>query len=85
MQRSDLMELNFKGLEMQTMKYTNRAENVDEENGVICWVIMFTPRVIVIKMSKIAHFFCWWQQKMSQKSSKIFKYNWKIFLSSFRK
>ena len=33
----------------------DRAQRVDEENGVICLVI-FSPRVIVIKMSKMAHF-----------------------------
>ena len=64
------MELNFKGLEMQKMKYTNRAENVDEKNGVICWVIMFTPRVIVIKMSKIAHFFADGSKKLVKNQAK---------------
>ena len=34
----------------------DRAQKVDEKNGVICLVIMFTPRVMVIKMSKMAHF-----------------------------
>ena len=39
------------------MKYTNnRARRVDEKNGVICLVIMFTPGVVVIKMLKMAHF-----------------------------
>ena len=33
----------------------DRAQRVDEKNGVIC-LVMFTPRVIVIKMSKMAHF-----------------------------
>ena len=36
---------------------TNRAQRVDEQNEVICVDIMFTPGVIVIKMSKMAHFF----------------------------
>ena len=31
-------------------------EILDEKNGVNYLVIMFTPRVIVIKMSKMAHF-----------------------------
>ena len=34
----------------------DRAQREDEKNGVICLVIMFTPRVMVIKMSKMAHF-----------------------------
>ena len=41
------------------MKYT-RAQRVDGINGVICLVIMFAPRVMVIKMLEMAHFciFC---------------------------
>ena len=34
----------------------DRAQRVNEKNEVIC-LIMFTSRVIVIKMSKMAHFF----------------------------
>ena len=34
---------------------TNRALSVDEKNGVIC-LVMVTPRVMVIKMSKMTHF-----------------------------
>ena len=34
----------------------DRAQREDEKNGVICLVIMFTPRVMVIKMSKMANF-----------------------------
>ena len=41
---------------MKYMKYTYRAKKVDEENAVICLVIMFTPRVMVCKMSKMAHY-----------------------------
>ena len=29
----------------------NRAQRVDERNGIICLVIMFSPRVMVFKMS----------------------------------
>ena len=51
------MELNFEGLEMQKWNIsTDKAQRVDEKNGVICLVIMFTPGVMVIKMSKMAHF-----------------------------
>ena len=51
------MKLNFEGLVLQ--KYyipTNSAQEVDENNRVICLIIMFTPRVMVTKMSKISHF-----------------------------
>ena len=42
---------------------TDGAQKVDEKNGVICLVIMFNLRVIVIRMSKMAHcIFYWWQQ-----------------------
>ena len=34
----------------------DEAQRVDEKNGVICLVVMFTPRVMVITMSKITHF-----------------------------
>ena len=38
------------------MKYpTDRAQIADEKNGVIC-LVMFTPQVMVTKMSKMAHF-----------------------------
>ena len=33
----------------------DRAQRVDEKNGVIC-LVMFTPRLTVIKMSKMARF-----------------------------
>ena len=32
---------------------TNRAQRVDEKNEVICLVIIFTPRGLVIKMLKM--------------------------------
>ena len=57
MQRGDPMELNFKGLEIQKWNIPiDRAQRVGQENGVIGPVIMFTLKVIVIKMSKMAHF-----------------------------
>ena len=49
-------ELNFDGLKMQKWNIPmDRAQRVDEKNGVIC-LVMFTPGFIVIKMSKMAHF-----------------------------
>ena len=35
---------------------TDRAQRVGGKNGVICIVIMFTPRVMVIEMPKLANF-----------------------------
>ena len=47
-------ELNFEDLEMQKWNEpTNRALRVGEKNGVIYLFIMFTPRIMVIKMSKM--------------------------------
>ena len=34
----------------------DRPQRVDDKNGVLCRVIMFTPGVMVIKTSKMAHF-----------------------------
>ena len=43
--------MNFEGLETQKLNIpTDRAQKVDEKNGVVCLVIMFAPRVIVFKM-----------------------------------
>ena len=35
---------------------TDRAQRVDEKNGIIC-LVMFISRVMVLKTSKIAYFF----------------------------
>ena len=52
-----LKELNFESLEMQKWNIqADRAQRVDGKNGVICLVIMFAPGVMIIKMSKMAHF-----------------------------
>ena len=51
------MELNFEGLEMQKSNIpVNKTQIIYEVNGIICQVIMFIPVVMVIIMSKIAHF-----------------------------
>ena len=55
------MELTFESLQMQKWNIpTDRVQRVDEKNVIICLVIMFTPGVMAIKMSKMAHFciFC---------------------------
>ena len=55
--RGNPLELNFEGLEIKKENIpTDRALRDDEKNGFICLVIMFTPRIKVIKMSKLAHF-----------------------------
>ena len=88
MQRGDPMELNFEGLEMQKWNIpTDRAERWDGKNGVIC-LVMFTPKVMVIKMSKIAHFLYFLlmpAKNQSHSLDKIFICIWKILSSSFRK
>ena len=49
------MELNFEGLKMQKLNIpTEQAEWVDVKNGVLCLAVMVTPRVMVVKLSKLA-------------------------------
>ena len=44
-------------LEMQKWNIpTNKAQRVNEKNGVIYLAITFTPRVVVIEMLRMAHF-----------------------------
>ena len=57
MQWGDPMELSSQSLEMQKQKIPMvRPQRLDDKNWVICLVIMFTPRVMPIKKSKMAHF-----------------------------
>ena len=52
------MELKLESLEMQKWNMLmGRARRIDEKNAVICLVIIFSPGVKVIKMSKLAHLF----------------------------
>ena len=58
----DSMELNFEVLEMQKWNIPMvRAPRVYEKNGIISLFIMFTPKDVVIKISKwlIFYIFCW--------------------------
>ena len=57
MRREDPIELNFEGLLKVKNKYIPEEsdQRVDEKNVVIYLFIMFTPRVMVIKMSKLVH------------------------------
>ena len=51
------LKLNFEGLGIQRWnKPTDRAQKVDEKNVFVCLVIMFTSRVIAIKMSNNGSF-----------------------------
>ena len=51
------IELNFEGPQIQKWNTpTDKTWTVGVKNGVICLLIMFTPRVVVIKMLKIANF-----------------------------
>ena len=46
------MILNFKGLEMLRWNIPiDRAQRIDEKNGIICLIIVFTDGVMVIKIS----------------------------------
>ena len=53
------MEWNFEGLEMLKWNIPmGRAQRADEKMRMRpCLVIIFTPRIMIIKMSKIAPFF----------------------------
>ena len=54
----DPMKRNSEGLEMQKWNTPmDRAQKVDERNGFICLVFMFTLGDMMIKMPKMAHFF----------------------------
>ena len=35
---------------------TEQAQRADSKNGVICPAVMFTPRAMVVKLSKLAYF-----------------------------
>ena len=57
LQRGNPMGLSFEGIEIQKWDITtDKAQRIDEKNGVICLVFMFTLGVVAIKMSKMAHF-----------------------------
>ena len=50
------MDLNFEDLEMQKRNVsTDKAQRVYEKDGVICLITRFIPRIMVIKMTEMAH------------------------------
>ena len=55
----------------------NRVQRLDEKTGFICLVIMCTPGVKVIKMSKMAPFFIF----SADDSKKLFTV-WSTYLSA---
>ena len=59
----------------------NTAQKVDEKNGIICLVVIFTPSIMVIKMSKISHFLHFLLITAKHQS----QFGEKIAFSSFRK
>ena len=47
--KGGLMELKFEGIEMRKLNIpTDTGQRVDENNGAICLVIMFTHEVMVM-------------------------------------
>ena len=66
---------------------TDRAQKVHGKNGAICLVIMFVPRVMVIKMSKMAHFlyFLLMLAKNQLQFGQTIMCIWKFLLSFLRK
>ena len=79
------MELNFEALEMQKLNIPmERTQRADEKNGVFCLVVMFTPTVMVVKMSTLAYFLLMAAKNYSL-FGQIFKCTQRILLSSFIK
>ena len=65
---------------------TYRAQRVDEKNDAIC-LVMFTSKVMVIRMSKMAHlmYFLLNTEKNRPSLGKIFKCIWKVLFGPFTK
>ena len=75
--RKDSMQLNFEGLQMQKWNIpTDRAQRAYEKNGIICLVMVFTSRLMVIKMIKNSSFSLFYADG-SKKSVKV----WTKYLS----
>ena len=60
MQKGDPMNLILKFLKYKNEYICNIpteiVQRIYDKNGVICQSIMFTPRVMVVKIAKMAHF-----------------------------
>ena len=56
-QKWDPIDLSFEGLQLQKWNIlTDRVQRTDEKNGIVC-PVLFPPRVMVIKILKMAHCF----------------------------
>ena len=78
-------KLIFEGFDMQKHTIpTDGDQKVDEKNGVICVVIMFTAEVVIIKVLKMAPFsyFLLMTAKLQSQFGHS-KCMWKISLNSF--
>ena len=57
MQKEDPIKLIFEGLEMRKWNRSmDRAQRLDEKDGVICLIFIFTFGVTVNAMPKMVHF-----------------------------
>ena len=86
--KGGLKEVNSEVLEMKKWNIPkDRAQRVDEENGVICLVVMFIPGLMVSKILKMVHFFLFSADDSKQNNhsfGKTFKCIWKkMHLSAY--
>ena len=83
------LKMNLKYFQIQKwMLQADRAEKVDEKNGVICVVFMFPSWVMILELSKKVHFFqfCADLSKKSLSMLKQFTYmHLKPFVMHFQK
>ena len=88
MQKEDPIKLIFEGLEMgKWNRSMDRAQRLDEKNGVICLIFIFTFGVTVNAMPKMVHFlhFMLMTARHQSQLGKMFKRIWKGLFTSFRK
>ena len=81
-----LWDWNFKLLECKNKIYQRIELKVDEKNDIIR-LLMFTSKVMVIRMSKMAHlmYFLLNTEKNRPSLGKIFKCIWKVLFGPFTK
>ena len=74
------MESNFESFEIQKLIILmNRAQRVDEKNSVIFLFIMFTLRIMGIRMSKNGSYFVF-----SVDNSKKISHSWAKYLNELQ-
>ena len=84
-QKGNHMKMNFDYFQIQKwMLQTVRVEKVDEKNGVICLVSMFSSWVMVRKLFKEVHFlqFCANLSKKFKSIKAIYRYASESYLST---